>query len=179
MERLVFRILMTLSLVLLLVIAVAFLLPGATDPTAVPHPEIPLILQSTAGSAVDVFTPWIGFVLELLMVSIIAVCVWIGLRKNGKTTTLNRWMGGAFVVYALLFLVMSITDIWYMQGEKAHFFGGFPVPTAWMIYGIWTFSLVFVAFYASMFNRDILTEADMERFHELVQGMDRKSNDGA
>ncbi len=169
MSRVVFRLFLALLVALLLIIGVSFLMPGATQPTAQVHPEAPSLLQSTGGLAERPATLWLGYVMGLLMVGIMAVAVWIGLRKRDGATPLNRWMMAAFAGYALVFTALVAAYASYTVSPEAVFFAGFPAPTAWMIYGMWLFPLVFVGLYMALFDRWVLTDQDLARFDDLVK----------
>jgi len=169
MSRAVFRLLLGLLVALLLTLGVSLLMPASTQPTAQVHPVAPSLLQSTGGLAEHPATLWLGYVMGLLMIGIMAVAVWIGLRKRDRATPLNRWMRAAFVGYALVFTALTVTYASYTGDPETAFFGGFPAPTAWMIYGMWLFPLLFVGLYMALFDRWVLTEDDLARFQELVE----------
>ena len=169
MPRAVFRLLLGLLVALLLTIGVSFLMPASTQPTAQVHPEAPSLLQSTGGLAERPATLWLGYVMGLLMIGIMAVAVWIGLRKRDGATPLNRWMMAAFAGYALVFTALVAAYASYTGSPEAVFFAGFPAPTAWMIYGMWLFPLVFVGLYMTLFDRWVLTDQDLARFDDLVK----------
>ncbi|MCH8961747.1 MAG: hypothetical protein IH820_10625 [Bacteroidetes bacterium] len=169
MSRVVFRLFLALLVALLLIIGVSFLMPGATRPTAQVHPEAASLLQSTGSLAERPEVLGLGYVMGVLMIAIMAVAVWIGLRKRDGATPLNRWMMAAFAGYALVFTALVAAYASYTQGHETAFFGGFPAPTAWMIYGMWLFPLVFVGLYMALFDRWVLTDQDLARFDDLVK----------
>ena len=168
MPRVVIRLLLGLSAVLMGVMGASRLLPAATHPTARLHPEAASLLQSTGGLADQPETLWLGYAIGLLILGLMAVCVWIGLRKQDAGTPLTRWMMIGFAGYALVFTGLTITYAQYAADPSGSFFGGFPLPTAWMIYGMWFFPLLLVGLYMVMFDRWVLTEDDLARFQDLV-----------
>ena len=169
MPRAAFRLLLALSFGLLLTLGVSFFVPAARQPTAMLHPEVPSLLHSTGGLSEQPETLWLGFAIGLLMIALMAVCVWIGLRREGKGTPLSRWMMIGFVGYGAVFTAMCAYYHLYTSGHAVGFFGGFPAPTAWMIYGMWLFPLLFVALFLFQFDRWIFSEADLKRFQDLVR----------
>ena len=174
MSRTVFRLLLGVSAALVLIMAASVLLPGATEPTARLHPEAASLLQSTGGLADQPATLWLGYVLGLLILGLMAVCVWIGLRKKDAGTPLTRWMMTGFAGFALVFTGLTFTYARYTGTAEIPFFGGFPLPTAWMIYGMWFFPLILVGLYMALFDRFVLTEDDQARFQDLVAENQRK-----
>ena len=169
MSRIVFRLLLGVSAALVVVMGASLLLPGAAHPTARLHPEAASLLQSTGGLADQPETLWLGYAFGLLVLGLMAVCVWIGLRKKETGTPLTRWMMIGFGGYALVFTGLTLTYARYTGNAEVPFFGGFPLPTAWMVYGIWFFPLILVGLYMAMFDRWVLTEDDQARFQALVE----------
>ena len=168
MSRIVFRLLLGVSAALVLVTVLSLLLPAATQPTARLHPEATSLLQSTGGLADQPETLWLGYVFGLFVLGLMAVCAWIGLRKKDTGTPLTRWMMIGFGGYALVFTGLTLTYARYTGSADVPFFGGFPLPTAWMIYGMWFFPLILVGLYMAFFDRFVLTKDDLARFQELV-----------
>ncbi len=169
MSRVVFRLFLARVVALLLIIGVSFLMPGATQPTAQVHPGAGSLLLSSGSLAVRPEVLGLGYVMGVLMIAIMAVAVWIGLRKRDGATPLNRWMMAAFAGYALVFTALVAAYASYTGSPEAVFFAGFPAPTAWMIYGMWLFPLVFVGLYMALFDRWVLTDQDLARFDDLVK----------
>ena len=85
------------------------------------------------------------------------------------------WLLGGFVAYALVFTAVIYSYQRYDPGNVQNFFGGFPLPTAWLVYGVWLFPWFFIAVLVIMFDRSFLTQSDLDRFHALVQKSRDKS----
>ncbi len=165
-----FRVLLGLSAALVLVMLVSRWLPAAMQPTARLHPDAISVLQSTGGLAERPEAIWLGYGMGLLILALMATCVWIGLRKQDAGTPLSRLIMIGFVAYAVVFTAMTITYAAYTRSpSEAAFFGGFPPPTAWMLYGMWHFPLLLVVLYMVRFDRWVLTEQDLQRFRKLVE----------
>jgi hypothetical protein len=63
-----------------------------------------------------------------------------------------------------------------MQGGARPQFLALPLPTAWMIYGLWAAPVFFIVLYATAFDRWTYTDADRARFAELLAARaDRES----
>ena len=163
------RLLLGLSAALTGVMGLSYLLPTATQPTARLHPDVPSLLQSTGGLADQPEVLWLGYIVGLLILAVMAVCVWIGLRKKETGTPLTRWMMVGFAGYALVFTGLTLTYAPYTGASEVPFFGGFPLPTAWMVYGMWFFPLILIGLYMVLFDRWVLTEEDQARFQKLVE----------
>ena len=115
---------------------------------------------------------WLGWVLGVLEIVFFVSCLVLGVgrRARGKRVFL---LGG--LVYAAVFTALTVTDAWYMEQDAPTLVLSFPVPTAWMLYGMWAAPLIFMAWYWIGFDRNILTPEDMETFRGIVQ--DRRNRE--
>lgn len=162
--------LLVLLAAMLALVMWSFFVPGSMDATARPHPEIPTMLQSAGTAASSPTMVLIGSLFGMLTVAIFGLCVWVGLLKGGKENALGRWVLGAFVVYALIFAALFWTYTGFIDNPSdSRFTAAFPETTAWMVYGVWFFPLVFVGLYMGLFKRYLLTQEDTEAFSTIVQ----------
>lgn len=169
------HLLLILCVILLLLIGVVSVLPQAGEAPASANPEFSSLLRSNESFAGQPGVLGFGYVMGILMMAAMAVCVLVGIRKNGKLGTLGRWLIGGFVAYALVFTALVYSYRQYDPGNVQNFFGGFPLPTAWLVYGVWLFPWFFIAVLVIMFDRSFLTQSDLDRFHALVQKSRDKS----
>ena len=159
------RILSILLAVLLLTMVAAFLMPGSDQPTSRTHPRFDSMLQGTENLAEQPGALVVGTVMALVMVAIQATFVLIGLQRRGRIGWLGRSLIGCFAAYALLFLIVIFSHAGSMQ--EVSFRGGFPEATAWMVYGLWLFPLLFVFLYMLMFESSVLSREDLEKFRAI------------
>ena len=65
----------------------------------------------------------------------------------------------------------------YNMGESEHaLFLSFPATTAWMVYGMWFAPVFYIATYVIYFPTHILTDADMEKFREILAQKDERDS---
>ncbi len=169
------HLLLILSVVLLLLIGVVSTLPQAGEAPASANPEFSSLLVSNESFAGQPGVLGFGYLIGILMIAAMAVSVLIGITKHGKLGTLGRWLLGGFVAYALVFTAVIYSYQRYDHGNAQNFFGGFPLSTAWLVYGVWLFPWFFIAVLVIMFDRSFLTQSDLDRFHALVQKSRDKS----
>lgn len=161
--------LLALSAALTLVLVGSRFLSGAMQPVAQLHPDADSLLQSAGWLAGRPDVLWLGYALGLLVIAIMGTGVWIGLRKHDAGTPLSRWIMIGFAAYALLFTCLTVSSAAYAGNPSGTaFFGGFPLPTALMLYGMWQLPLLSIGLYMVWFDRWVLTDEDLARFRKLV-----------
>jgi hypothetical protein len=110
------------------------------------------------------------------MISLMGTLAVIGWQRKGKGNAHRPWLIAAFVGYAIVFLCLSFSYVAYEQAESPLLWGGFPAPTAWMLYVLWLFPLVLVAMFMLRFDQWFLDPKDLERFQELVAEQETNSS---
>ena len=132
------------------------------------HPAIPAMQAGGPGEERHARVLWLGLVFGLLQIAFFLTSLVFGAQKNEKFGPLLRPVAIAGVIYAAIFTAMVVTYRGY-AGEDTHtLFLALPTPTAWMIYGVWFFPLFYMLLYMYIFDRWTWTEADAERFREIV-----------
>lgn len=141
----------------------------------VPHPQFKTMLH--AGDGGPRFKPiWpLATVFGLSQVALFVVLLALGGRKQEKLGPLKvpLLVGGIF--FAGAFLAMVLTYRSYVDATEHALFLGFPIPTAWMMYGVWLVPLVFMLVYLFTFDSWFYTDEDRKRFEQLLaqQGPER------
>lgn len=79
-----------------------------------------------------------------------------------------------FLVGGLLFEAIFSMMCWTYWRSLADplatpFWGSFPVPVAWLVYGIWLFPGFFITLYVMRFDEWILPSDSTRRFEELLE----------
>jgi hypothetical protein len=154
-------------------------LPEGRVPMAAPHSTHGLpLLESThqIGSQ-----PWIyglAIALSLFIILFMGLMIWMGNSRAGKTGPLRWWLLGAFAVYLFFFVRLYIDYHRYSVGGDETFFGGFPLPTGWMIYDIWLFPLLVALVLVYFFTRWNWTSADQQGFDHLLEQVRRMKKHG-
>lgn len=151
---------------LLVLIGFLFLYPQASNPTAAPHPTHASLLKSQG--PYPPFASWVGVVFGLLLIAMMVLTMIVGLFREGKPSRLTTWILRFFAVYALVWVGIKFVDDAYVSGSAMPFFGGFPLPTAMLVYGMGIIALVLIPFYYRFFTSDVHSDADQQRFEALL-----------
>ena len=70
--------------------------------------------------------------------------------------------------------MMVSTHQEFLQTGETGYFMGFPVPTAWQMYGTWLSAIPLIIIYTLGFRHFIYTEEDEEQFEALLKEFQQK-----
>ncbi len=152
---------------LLVLTAVLFFYPDAHVSKVAPHPDYPSILQSTG--QYDTAGAWLAVVVGLLMISVMILTMIVGMQRPNHKSKFVTVLVRVAVVYALIWVCIKLTNDAYMAGNSELMIGGFPLPTALLMYGMGIFPLVMLPFYYRYFDRDVYCDADQETFEDILK----------
>lgn len=112
-----------------------------------------------------------AWLLGSLMIALF-VCLLAWQTKDGRRSWPWFVVGG--ILYEAVFSMMCWT-YWRSLADplEVSFWGSFPVPVAWLVYGIWLFPGFFIAIYVMRFDEWILPEESMRRFEEALRARRR------
>ena len=71
------------------------------------------------------------------------------------------------LVLALIVTMMVVSYRGYLADPDAAFLA-LPAPTAWFLYGFWPAQFLVVGLYVLLFDREIVTRHDLDRFREIL-----------
>ena len=131
------------------------------------HSDIQSMRQGgdAASRNTDVFSQiWI---LGLSMIVMYALLMSLGVSPQRRDRCLALYLGCAalFVGATWSALMVTYRDSW--TGAMPPIFLGFPIPSAWMLYGMWASPLLFIGIYWFGFRRWIFTVEDENRYEAL------------
>lgn len=131
------------------------------------HSEIQSMRQGgdAASRNTDIFSQVWG--LGLSMIVMYALFMSLGVSPQRRDRCLALYLGCAtlFVGATWSALMVTYRDSW--TGVMPPTFLGFPIPSAWMLYGMWASPLLFIAIYWFGFRRWIFTVEDENRYEAL------------
>ncbi len=157
---------------LLLLTCFLFFYPEAFQPTATRHPEHPSLLISTG--PYPKLASWIAVLFGLLLIAVMGLSNFIGLTRKKSTGRLRKITSIGVCVFGITWVLVKLTDDAYLNDPNPTFIGGFPIPTALLVYGLGVFAVVMIPVYYYFFDSDIFDEEDQEKFETLLkQSRDR------
>ena len=99
----------------------------------------------------------------VLQLALVVGCLALGVRRGRVRARLAA--GG--LVLALIVTMMVVSYGGYLDDPHAAFLA-LPVPTAWFLYGFWPAQFLVVGLYVLLFDREIVTRRDLDRFREIL-----------
>ena len=131
----------------------------------VEHSRFPSM--SHGGSGAERHTPilWLAWGFAMLQVGLIVACFAIGITRVDRV---RAPLVGCALVLGFLLTMMVVSYRGYMVEPAPSLVGWFPGPTAWYLYAYWPAQFLLVGVYVVMFDRAILTPADLATFREIL-----------
>lgn len=163
------HIILLLVAIFLLVIGMLFMTEPPAFVTGQPHQEFKTILKGGESMSFNSRTNVLAYAFGLCATGLLCLFLILGAIRKGSLDGIRPWLIGASMVYLIVYSLMYLSDTHYAATGHTEFVMGWPKPTAWMIYVMWAAPSLFVMIYIFKFRDWILTEADEERFAELVK----------
>ncbi len=154
----------------LILIAAIWLTPAVPGATGSLHPTFKTMLKSGDYAGGGVAIKWLSYLFGLGIIGIFGFCIFTGLKKKDGAIPRNMRLilFFGFTAYVIIYSLMVFSYWEFQQNDNPAFTGGFPVPTAWMLYGMWFVPAVITVTYIVKFDDWILTKEEEDRFHEIV-----------
>lgn len=134
----------------------------------VTHAEYETMQAGGDGAARGGTIIWVGLAFGLLQIAFFVTAIAFGGRKANRVGPLRTPIILFGLIYAAVFTAMVIAYRGYTETANPALYLNLPAPTAWMMYGVWGFPLVFMFLYLARFDDWTFTDADLERFKALV-----------
>jgi len=175
--KLIYSILALLLIIAACVIAV-FLVAEPAASTGMPHDSIERIQAGGDGLARFVSVANIALVMFSAMLILFGFLLYLGISERRRTLQCKAWITAGTIALLLVWWFMFATYSNYLDSGEFQMFLGFPLPTAFTVFGLWLGGFVFVIAYVVGFRRFIFTAKDEDAYHELVKKYqhDRSAN---
>jgi len=103
-----------------------------------------------------------------LQIAVFVACLLLGARRRGWTTGIKLALLAGVLPYAAAFALVIAAYGRFVAEVPVAFAGPFPIPTAVVLFGLTTTPLYFVLLYIVMFDRWIISRADLQQFRDVV-----------
>ncbi|MDX1383655.1 MAG: hypothetical protein R3190_08430 [Thermoanaerobaculia bacterium] len=133
------------------------------------HPDYPTMLRGGDGAARHDPVLVGGWLLGTLQIAFMVTILAFGAGQRGRMGV-EEWVlvvGG--IVFALCFLFTVTTYVHYARAGGGELALSFPIPSAWMLYGIWGAPVIFIVLYMVRFESWILSDEALESFLSEVR----------
>ncbi|RMG30843.1 MAG: hypothetical protein D6730_01980 [Bacteroidetes bacterium] len=148
---------------------------GATGSS---HPVYSSMFKSGPSVALQAHSKYMAYFFGLGITCIFGLALFLGAWKNGQRLDpgLGRWLLAGMLLYMLAF-TLTVGLYWQdLARETTPYVLGFPLPTAFMLFGIGSVPIIFTLIYILGFDKWILTPEEQKRFEELIRA--KRENEG-
>ena len=132
------------------------------------HPEFKTMLAGGPGPERHSNIFWAGLAFAVTQAAFFIALLLFGIRKKGHPGPARIPVLVAGAAFVAIFVLLFFSYRRYMDDPSPDLFLTLPAPTAWMIYGVWLFPIVFVFIYRRYFDSWFLTDEDMARFNAMI-----------
>jgi hypothetical protein len=166
-----------LLLVLCAILAALFIIGEAPVKLNAPHPDYPDMLQGNPGIESQSHIKWLGYALAITQFCFIAALILFSLNKQGRLKKLKTPLLIATALCITAFcLIMAAYWAFARQGS-GDLFGGFPLPTALMLYALWPMQILFVIIYVMYYDKAIFTPEDADKFQAILNSQNEDAKE--
>lgn len=155
-------------LALLLIMLLAWIWSPLAQATGVPHPEYKGMYISVANIDEARHTRWLGYFFGLGIIGVFGSFLFLGNRKKGKLTPISQWLWIGIVMYSIAYSGMVFSHWEYVAEGGGAFVLSMPIPTAWMICGVWFVPAIITLVYILKFESWIISEEEIATFHSTI-----------
>lgn len=163
------HLLYALTIIFLGIIAFLAITPPPANVTGQAHDVYKTMLKGGSSMSAESSTNILAYLFGLCATGLLCMFLILGAIRKGKLDGIRPWLIMASIAYLTVYSLTYMADAHYVETAHNRFFLGWPVPTAWMIYVMWSTPVLFVLMYIFKFRDWILTEEDESRFQDLVK----------
>ena len=151
---------------ILLAIGLADSVPNAGG---VPHPAYPGMVVGEDGAARLQHIGSLAFAFNALLLTLVVCLSVLGVSERHRSPKFLAAMAGSLIFMLLVWWMMYSTHQEFLRSGETGYFMGFPIPTAWQMYGTWLGAIPLIITYSLGFRHFIYTEEDEAEFNALLK----------
>lgn len=155
-----------------------FLTEVPVQATGMMHPHFSSMLKSGSNLPPSLLQKIIYLFVGIFILTILCLMLFIGIdnRKSSSLRLTRLLILIASGLYISVFVVMVLINWSYVDGQSDLFVGGFPLPTAIMLYVLTLFPLTFSLIYILKFKSWILNKDDLTKFEEIIRSRKQRQS---
>ena len=172
------RVPLVLTLLMLMVIGIATLVPESPGVYGSPHPDFPGMLHGGPGPERHDGILWIGWMFGLLQIALFVTLMIIGARRAGRPRGATAPLLLCGVIQAAVWTSIVLTYRGSIQDGAGPFILAFPIPSAILLYVLWPLMGLFTLCFVIGFKRWVLSDEDLAAFERLAAERARRAGGG-
>ena len=139
-----------------------------TNASGGPHPEFPGMQIGGDGIARIEQIGNLGFAFQCLLLILIVLLSLLGISERYRSRRLLVYMSGTTFLTLFIAWQMYSSHLQYLETGNTGYFLGFPIATAWAVYGTWLGAIPLVILYSVGFHKYIYTPEDEKQYKKLL-----------
>ena len=159
---------------LLVAIILADTVPNAGG---APHPDLPGMQVGGDGAARLQYIGGYAFLFQALLLTL-AVCLSIlGVSPRYRSKEFFSYMAASLAFMLLAWWQMYSRHQAFLETGETNYFMGFPIATAWQVYGTWLGAIPLILVYSIGFRKFIYSKEDEAEFQNILDQYGSKKDD--
>ncbi len=173
-SKLIYVIFTTVLLMIgiLVAICMAELVPNGAG---LPHPDFLGMRIGGDGAARLKHIGGSAFAFHSLLLLLIVSLSALGVAEQRRSSELWAYMGGTLLFSLFVCWNMHSGYQAFLDTGSTGYFMGFPVATAWLVYGAWLGAIPLIVLYTMGFRKFIFTAEDEKKFDQLLADITEKT----
>ncbi len=110
----------------------------------------------------------LAFAFQCLLLLLIVCLSALGVAEQRRSTELWLYMGGTLLFSLFVWWNMYSGHQAFLETGTTDYFLGFPVATAWQVYGTWLGAIPLILLYSLGFRKFIFTAEDEQKYEQLL-----------
>jgi len=111
----------------------------------------------------------LAFAFHALLLVLIVCLAALGVAEERRSPELWAYMGGTLLFSLCIWWQMHFSHQAFLETGVTGYFMGFPVATAWQVYGTWLGAIPLIILYSLGFRKFIFTEEDELKYEALLE----------
>ena len=161
-------IIFVVSLLMAAILLAIGLAEPVTNASGGPHPEFPGMQIGGDGIARIEQIGNLGFAFQCLLLILIVLLSLLGISERYRSRHLLVYMSGTTFLTLFIAWQMYSSHLQYLETGNTGYFLGFPIATAWAVYGTWLGAIPLVILYSVGFHKYIYTPEDEKQYKKLL-----------
>lgn len=156
------------------VIAAAWIIGAPDGAAGGGHPVLPNMSVGGDGQAKHERIFVLGAIFGVLEILFFSTCLALGASRKQRLGDLAVPIIIGALLHAGTFVALVLAYRGYLANDEHPLYLGLPAPTAIMMYGLWWVPMYFIGLYYLKFDEYVFSEADLQRFNEILDKRDRR-----
>ncbi len=159
----------TISCAMALLLVAIILADPVASSGGVPHPVIPGMMIGGDGAARMLEIGVLAFLFQSLLLLLIVALAALGVSAKHHSIKLYLLLALTWLFTMFIWWQMYFGHLDYLETGETGYFLGFPIATAWQVYGTWLGAIPLILIYVFGFKNFIHSDEDERKYQQLLQ----------